>query len=691
MTMVDVEGVSGLMPLLEARSIAVIGASSRPATVGHHLIRQLVGGGFEGTVHPVNPRYEQIEGLPVAPRISDLPPVDLAVIAVANAALVTEFETAVAAGARSLAVFASCHGVTDGGEPIVDRLAAIASRAGVPVCGGNGMGFLNLDQRLRVCGFHQPWDLQAGGITFLTHSGSLFSAMLHNRRHLRFNLVVSSGNELATTMAAYLDYAATLESTRVVGMFLETVRDPTTMAAALERAANRDLPVVALKAGRTERGRSAVATHSAALAGDHAAFEAFARGHGVHLVDTMEEFADTLAVFDGGARSAPGALGAVHDSGGERTMLIDTAERIGIPLAQIGDDTRARLAATLDPGLEPDNPVDAWGTGRDAGDVLANCSLALAADPSVGSVVVSLDLTSEDNPDEGYGPTLVTIARQSMKPVAVLSNVPDAVDPGEAKLLADAGVPVLRGLESGLRAMGHFMNHPLPRPRAHPPHPAAEAWVRRLASGKPLLDAEALWMLGDFGIPAIEAVEVASEEDAVEAADRIGHPVTLKATGLLHRSDVDGVHLNLTDGAAVGSAYRAVAATLGTKVLLQPMAAPGVEMTLGMFHDPQFGPIVLVGAGGVLIEVLHDTAASIPRLDASAAERLVDRLAMRPVLDGVRGRPRADMSALIQTVVAFSRMVSSLDGVIESVDVNPLIVGPLGAIAVDAVIVPRGG
>jgi acyl-CoA synthetase (NDP forming) len=600
-------------------------------------------------------------------------PVDLAVVAVANASLVAECEAAVHAGARSLAILASCHGTTPEGEPIVDRVAAIAQDAGVP-----------------VCGFHQPWDLRPGGVAFLTHSGSLFSAMLHNRRHLRFNLVISSGNELATTMSGYVAHAVSLASTRAIGMFLETVRDPETMAAALERAANLDVPVVALKVGRTDRARMAVATHTAALAGDQAAFEAFAYGHGVHLVDTMEELIDTLALFDGGRRATTRALGAVHDSGGERSMLIDTADRVGVVLAEIGEDTRQRLGAVLDPGLEADNPVDAWGTGRDASDVLAESALALARDPAVGAVVVNLDMTSEDDPDEGYGPTVVAVAGQTAKPVAVLSTIPDAVDPGEARLLADAGVPLLRGTESGLRAMRHLFEHPLPLPRRRPAHPAANRWTERLADPNPLLESEALTMISTFGVPVAPSVEVSSPAEAAHAAEAVGYPVAVKAAGHMHKSDIGGVHLNLGGSGSVMAACEAVL-RLGGAALVQPMAPPGVEVAFGMIHDPQFGPVVVLGAGGELVELLDDAVTALPHLDHAMAARLLDRLAVRHLLSGFRGRGPADTAALVDAFVSFCAMVASLDGLLGSVDVNPVIVGTAGCVAVDALVVPREG
>jgi acyl-CoA synthetase (NDP forming) len=669
--------------------VAVVGASTRIGSVGHQVIGQLLGGGFEGEVIPVNPRYDRIEGLACLPELDR--PVDLAVLAVANERLEEQMEQALAAGAGSIAIFASCHGRASTGEPLTARLGRLAGS--VPVCGGNGMGFVNVDRRLRICGFHQPWGLAAGGISFLTHSGSLFSAMLHNRRHLAFNLVVSTGNELATTMDEYLAYSVSLETTRVVGLFMETVRNPAGMAAALAQAEEADIPVVALKVGRTERARAAVATHSAALAGEFGAFEAFARAHGVHLVDDMDEMVDTLALFASGRRAGPGGLGTIHDSGGERSLLIDLAARLGVPLATVTGTTRDRLAAVLDPGLEPENPVDAWGTGRAAHDVCLEAVTALADDPGVAAVVFAVDLTAEENPADSYGLTATRLPAVTGKPVAVLTNVATSVDPTEGGFIADSGVPVLYGTTTGLRAVRHLFDHrdhrSMPPVPAVVDHPRLPAWTRAVAAG--MDEAAALAMLADFGVPAVKALVATSAHEAREAARLIGHPVAVKtaAPDVAHKSDLGGVRLDLRDDDAVVAAWTELS-RLGERVVVEPMAPSGVELALGVVRDPQFGMVMTVAAGGVLIEMVADVATALPPLDTTRAEALVDRLAISPLLRGGRRAPPVDRRALAEAIVAFSAMVVQLGPVLESMDVNPLIAHPAGCVAVDALILPSG-
>ncbi|MGZ8625823.1 MAG: CoA-binding protein, partial [Actinomycetota bacterium] len=304
--------------LLEARSVAVVGASERGGSVGHETMVELVDkGGFDGPVHPVNPRYEELFGRRCFASIVDVPePVDLAVISLANALLEETLVGCAEAGVGSVVIYAS--GFEEPREdtpPLTERLTAIARGAGMAVCGGNCMGFVNVERGLRATGWEEPAVLEPGGITFVSHSGSAFAALLHNDRDLRFNLAVSSGQEFVTTTADYLAYALGLESTTAIGLFIETVRDPNAFVAALETASERDVPVVVLKVGREAFSREMVSAHSGALAGEDGAYEALFEAHGVHRVASLDEMADTLALFAAGRRAGPGALATAHDSG----------------------------------------------------------------------------------------------------------------------------------------------------------------------------------------------------------------------------------------------------------------------------------------------------------------------------------------------------------------------------------------
>ena len=688
---------SALECMLEARSVAVVGASVREGSVGHEVVRQLIAGGFDGRAYPVNPKYGEILGLPCFPSVTEVPgPVDLVVLAVSNAQLEEQLRLAVATGTRSAAIFASGYeDPRDGAPSLTERLSMIARDAGMPICGGNGMGFLNIERRLRICGFFQPPDLVPGPIAFVSHSGSAFSAMLHNDRGLRFNLVVSAGQELVTTASDYVDYALGLE-TKAIGMFIETVRDPERFRSVLGAAADRDVPVVVLKVGREALTRELVTAHSGALAGEDGAYEALFDAYGVLRVESLDELADTLALMSSGRRAGPGGLASVHDSGGERALMVDAAAAAGVRFAEISPVTTDRMAELLDQGLLPVNPLDFWGTGRDADEVVTGCMRALLADDDVAALAFAVDLTTEDNPAMGYIGMAKAVFTETEKPMAMLSNLSSGIDRGDAKLLEQAGIPVLESTLTGLSAFRHLFGYR--DARAHPPisgsspvpEDARERWRSRLSSGEPVGELEGFELLAAYGVPVVASRAAGSLDEAVAAAEALGWPVALKTAmpGVAHKTELGGVMLGIDGAFALAEAYGTLAEALGSLVTVARMAPEGVEMALGVVRDPQFGPLVLVAAGGILVELLHDRRLALPPLDASRAHSMIDRLKVRPLLEGMRGAPAADVASLAQAVVGVSRLAHDLGDLLEALDVNPMICGPGGSLAVDVLVVP---
>jgi acyl-CoA synthetase (NDP forming) len=475
------------------------------------------------------------------------------------------------------------------------------------------------------------------------------------------------------------------------------VRDPDGFRSALGLAKERDIPVVALKVGREERTRELVAAHSGALAGEDGAYEALFDAYGVSRVESLDEMADTLALFAAGRRAGPGALASVHDSGGERALLVDAAASVAVPLAEISDATSKRMEALLDPGLPPVNPLDFWGTGRDSHEIITGCVRALLDDPAVAALAFSVDLTSEEHPEMGY----IAMARETFpgtaKPFAMLSNFSSGIDRSDAKLLDGDGIPVLEGTLTGLSAFKHLFEYRDFRARepitgvSPVSDEVRDRWIARLSSGEPFDELEGLALLADYGIPVIESVRAETLEDAIAAAERLGFPVAVKtgASGVQHKSDVGGVRLGVDDSPSLEDAYGDLDRELGPQVTVSKMAPPGVEIALGVVRDPQFGPLVLVGAGGVLVEVLRDRRLALPPLNLERTRRLVDRLEIRPLLDGVRGQPAADVQALTRSIVSLSWLAYDLGDHLGALDANPVICGPDGCVAVDALVIPR--
>jgi acyl-CoA synthetase (NDP forming) len=684
--------------MLEARSIAVVGASARPGSFGRQMMTELDRGGYDGDVYPVNPRYDEVLGRPCYPTISSIGcEVDLALLGVSNAHIEGQMLAAVDSGVDSAVIYASCYDSSVDIRPsLADRLTEIARSADMLVCGGNCMGFLNVERRLRACGFPMPQGLKAGPITMITHSGSVFSAMAHNDRDLRFNLLVSPGQEFTTTVADYLEYSLSLESTRAIGLFLETVRTPERFKQGLAVAVDRQIPVVALKVGRTNRSKQLVAAHSGALAGEDGAYEAVFDAFGVMRVRTLDELMDTLELFASPRRAESGGLAAIHDSGGERAMLIDLAADVGVDFAPISESTKARLETRLEPGLPAVNPLDAWGTGNDAEDIYLHCMKALVDDPGIAALAFCVDLTTEEEGTASYVGVAHEIFRYTHKPVAVMSNLSSAVDPQDASSIRQAGIPVLEGTLSGLKAFKHLLDYG--KFNMRPPMHAGVGddalrarWARLLEAGEVLPEIDSLSLLHDYGIPTVEAAEVQDVDDAIVTAERIGWPVVAKTAeaGISHKTDAGGVIIGIQTTEELRRSYATLHDRVGSRVLIERFVPGGVELSLGIVYNMQFGPLVMAGAGGVMIELLADRRFALPPLDETRARELIESLAVARLLRGWRGHPPSDIDALVDALVAMSRLAIDLEGLIEAIDVNPLIAGPDGCVAVDALVVPR--
>jgi len=686
-----------LSPLLTPSSIALVGASPKYETVGNGMIRGVREGQFGGRLYLVNPNYAEIDGLACYPSLAALPEtVDHVVIGVANARIEGQLAEAIRHDARAATIFGSCYLPGDSDPPLTKRLAAMARAASLQICGGNGMGFYNLEQGLRVCGFPPPSWLAHGSIALISHSGSAFSGLCHTDRRFRFSLAVSAGQELTTTVADYLDFALDMPSTRVVGLFLETVRDPAGFVAALEKARQRDIPVVVLKVGRTAESAALALSHSGALAGNHAAYQALFDRYGVIEVEDLDGLANCLLLFSQPRRVGRGGLATMHDSGGLRELAIDLASDHAVPYARINDATRQRLASRLEYGLEPTNPLDAWGTGHDYENIFTDCLQALVDDPDTAIAVLCAESRSGFYLHESYGRIVQTVAARTDKPVLMSNNLATVGNDDLSVRCTHMGTPVLVGLKPMMTAVRAALDYRdfrmrTPTMRAAAPIDAKSRWSVRLQRGGALDESEGLALAADYGIPVMKHVIAESAADAEAAARNLGWPVALKTAmpGMLHKSDVGGVKLNLGDVAAVRAAYDDLAHRLGPRVLVMPMAGKGVELAFGALDDPQFGPIVMVGAGGILIETMADRRFALPPFDAAAARRLLDGLKVRPLLDGRRGLPAANIDAVAEALARLSVLAADLAGLFQEIDINPLLCGARDCVALDALVVTK--
>jgi acyl-CoA synthetase (NDP forming) len=564
------------------------------------------------------------------------------------------------------------------------------------VCGANGMGYYNFRDGIWACGFETRTHRRDGSITLISQSGAGMSGIVDVDERMNLNLAVSAGQELVVSLEDYMDWSLEQAETRVIGLFLETSRHPAKLIAALKKARSRRIPVVALKVGRTALAAKLAVSHCGALAGDDAAFDAVFDACGVQRVDDMDEFATALIMFAQPHTVAPGGLVSIHDSGGERQLLIDLAESRRVPLARLAPASVRKLEELLDPGLPAVNPLDAWSAGgTEYHKTMEACFAALMCDGDAAFGAVVHDRSASGTIHPTYAGYLRAGHAASGKAAFLVSNRQGTgSDPLVCELTRE-GFPVLDGVASFLAGARCLLGHRdfLQRPEANPPiadRAVVERWRRRLERG-PIGEADAMGLLSACGVPAAAAIAICSEKELRSRVAELEFPVVLKTANpsLPHKSEVGGVILDIKTAAQLLQHYAELSSRLGPMVTVAPMVAGhGVEMILGMIRDAQFGPVVLVGFGGLHAELLRDTVTAMPPFDAATAERLIGSLRMRALLDGVRGRPKVDVGAFCRAAAAFSAIAPAVADLVQEIDINPVMVLERGCIALDALFVP---
>ena len=680
--------------LIAPASIALIGASSRADTSGKTLFDMVAVDGYAGRVYPVNPKYTEIEGKTCYPSLSELPEVvDHVAIAVGNAQLEDTLEQVIVHGAKAATIFASCLSASEDGPLLSEKLKARARESGVLLCGGNSMGLYNRIAGLRIASFGSSTPLRLGGVAWIVQSGSAISAIAHGDRRLGFTLCVSTGMEFTTTAADYADWALAQDETRVIGMFLESVRDPEKFIRVLERSNKQRIPVVILKVGRTEKSAAMAVSHTGAIAGNDLAFNAICDRYGVIRVKNFNEMIATLQLFDREVAILPGSLATMHDSGGEREMWVDIADDLGVPFATINAETREVLKKNLDVGLVPENPLDAWGTPADAEQRFVNCLSALANDPATGLAF----FCTNPRDDYWYGATLQRVIEKAKRgtktPLAFVNNSSLSNNAKMAVQLADQGIPLINGTVEALMAVRHVTAY---RDRFIDRCEITSGDDQKLVDliqhlsmeNGVLSEFEALQLLGKAGITTVDWRQTSDLQQVTVLGTEIGYPLAIKSDeGLLHKSDSDGVRLHLSNEEELRAAYEDLHSRLGPKVIIGPMIPGGIEVGLGAIFDPAFGPIVIISAGGTLIEVLNDKQAAAAPFSETTARRLLEKMRLWPLLNGVRGKPVVNITALCQTIAKLSKFVTAMGPRFSEIDINPIIAGPNGCCAVDALII----
>ena len=686
-----------LQPLLKPSSIAVLGASQKSGSVGNEAIVNLLRGGFEGSIYPVNPGYEEILGIACYPSLVDLPArPDMVIFAISDRRIESALDEVIALNIPACTIFSALILDNDSTPNLKQRIATKAQNAGLLVAGANGMGFYNVRDRVLAGGFDTRDHPYPGNVSLISQSGAGMSGIVDCEQRLQFNLAVSSGYELTVSMEDYLDYALDLKETKVVGLFLETSRYPHKLIQAFKKANQRRIPIVVLKVGRTDLAAELAVSHSGALAGSDQCYNAVFDRYGVQRVDDMDQLATTLIMFAQTDQITQGDVVSLHDSGGERQLMIDLADSLKVPLTKLQPSTITQLENLLDAGLPAVNPLDGWGAGGpNASAMMADCFTALLADTGAALGAVIHDRGPNSEVYSSYLNYLHQAHAASGKPVFLVANRQGSGTDELAITSTHNGFAVIDGVSQfliGARCLLNYRDFQLREPMSSVgiDQTKCDYWRQRLQAETKVTETLASQCLADLGIPMLQSILVGSEKELALAAASVGFPLVLKTAQpeIDHKSDVGGVVLNIANQADLLKAYREIADRLGPKGMVAPMLqSSGIEMILGISRDSQFGPTVVAGFGGIFAEVLSDVAVLIPPFNATTVKRVLENLSMADLLKGARGASKVDVDSYCEVAARLSEIAVAFSDTLVEVDINPIMLTADGCVGLDALMV----
>ena len=700
-----------LQALMAPRSIMILGASPREGALGYTVVRNLIDLGFSGAIYPVHPSAAEVCGIRAYADIAALPEAaECAVVCLSADKVIAALEDAAASGVRAAVIFASGFAEAGAeGRERQARLEALASRTGLKVCGPNSLGLANVSRGISLYSAVVPETLRAGNVAVLSHSGS-GCIVLSNIGRFDVSHLVSIGNGAVVDIDQYLGYLADDEATRVAALFIETIRNPSAFAAAAARMKAAGKAIVALKVGRSEKGAAATAAHTGSLSGANAVYEDFFKSCGVVSVEDIDELVESVVLVQAIKTRPQGCGVAVFNvSGGEIALTCDVAQRVGLDLPDLSAATKLRLSEALPSFGHAANPLDVTGVAVFDMRMYGACIEALAADPAISIVAASQDCPAGlgSQQAETYRQMAITVAGLAPslpKPIVFYSNVAGGIHPRVAEPLVAAGVPLLQGARASLLAIGRLcknsMESQVAIERAEP-CAVKEVWRRRFATGAPMTERETKLFLAEYGLPVTREECAASAEEAGAIAERLSYPVVLKieSPDLPHKSDVGGVKIDLRSREEVKRAYAEIMASVArlapaariNGVLVQEMIGAGTEVIVGATRESPFGMAVVVGAGGVLVELLRDSALALAPIAAARAEELIASTRVGALLGGYRGSPAGDIPALGRVVSSLSAIAAAYSDVIDAIDLNPISVAQAGrgVRIVDALLVPR--
>jgi acyl-CoA synthetase (NDP forming) len=703
--------INSLKPFFEAQSIAIIGASSDPFKPSGRALLDLVNNGYQGKVYPINPKYPEMLGLKSYPSLTDIPgEVDLAIISIPATGVYAALEQCIAKGVKAAVIFTSGFSeIGPEGRLLQEKITRLARKHGIRLLGPNCVGITNALNKVaaafsmldlsdvgpRTMGFVS----QSGGVGGLIYKLALDSGV-------GLNYLISVGNEADTDFTDFLGYMVRDHSTKLMGGYLEGVKDGRKLRWVADEAAKAQKPIMLFKVGRSMAAARAASSHTGALAGVDHIYDAFFRQTGILRMDTYDEMIAFAQLFSAGRLPQGKNVAILTLSGGDGVMLTDAFAGYGFNLPVLSEKTKTKMAEVLPSFGSTENPIDFTSKYANDPQMLLTCLNALLEDDDIDIVYAMLALPPGPI---GVAMTQGLIELFNSTTKTIVFGLVAMLDKGEwVNDFRRAGLPVLGNSTWAVRALAHLADYAeFLRKRKDPAYEIPvitetehnKAALNGLAGV--LSEGQSKDLLASYGIPVTRQNLARNENEAASMAEQIGYPVVLKVDSpdIPHKTEAGALMLNLNSEAEVRKAYTTVLQNAGqykpaariNGVLVQEMLPEGIEVIIGMTKDPVFGPTIMFGLGGIFVEVLKDVSFRVAPLSRGDAMDMIKEIKGYPLLKGVRGKQPADVDALVDVIMKVSAMVTVLENHIEELDINPLVVYPekMGVRAADAMIVLR--
>lgn len=708
---------SNLQPLLAPKSIAVVGASDNTGP-GRQVMENLNQLGYKGKIYPVNPKYDEVMGMACYPSLTEIGkaglPVDMVAILLNRDLIIPVLTEAASIGVKAGWAFA--NGFAEAGpdgKALQKELTELCKKHHIQFCGPNCVGYLHPAAHVGAYSAPAPASMKSGKIGMVAQSGYLTITVANSDRGLDYSMLCSSGNEAVVDSTEFIAYMLEDPNTEIILAFIEQFRRPERLHELAERAKEKGKPIILIKAGRSEMAQRATAAHTGAIAGSDDVQDALFKKLGIIRVDDFDEMYETAELFSKWLNRLPKGDGiyCVTLSGGVISLIADLGDPLGLRYPPWSESGENKLLEVMPPYSGIDNPIDAWGYGR-IEETYETCLMAAAQEEEADLILVAQDVpggmaAKQVDQYSVVANAAVKVSSETDKPVVMISNPSVGFHPEIHRILDDGNVPLLQGTGEGLKAIRHVLDYAEFRKKSKfaefpssDHKTSVENWMQ--SGQKILTEYDSKKVLSTYGIPCTPEVLCQSPDEAVLAAKEMGFPVALKVVSpqIQHKTEAGIIRLKLEDKKAVQSAYQDIlenakqydsSATIDG-VLCQKMITGAVaEAIVGILKDPYFGPAVVFGMGGVMVEILKDRSLGIPPLADDEAQEMIQQTKGSKLLQGFRGAPRGDLDALTDTLIRVGTFALDWADRIEALDINPLLILPEGegVVAVDALLLLR--